>query len=661
MGNFKLHSPFSPMGDQPQAIAQLVKGLENGARYQTLLGVTGSGKTFTMANIIEKCNRPVLILEPNKTLAAQVCTEMREFFPENAVEFFVSYYDYYQPEAYIPGKDMYIEKDALVNDEIDRLRHSATSSLFERRDVIIVASVSCIYTLGDPVEYQTLQISLRPGMLMDRDQLIRRLVAISYSRNDLNPVRNSFRVRGDTVEIMTANVSDKLLRVEFFDDEIDRISVINPLTGELVRILSYAVIFPATHYAVSDDKREAALEEIRREMVDRAAWFESEGKLIEAQRITERTKYDLEMLREVGFCSGVENYSRVLAGREPGSTPYTLLDYFPDDYILFIDESHVAVPQVRGMSGGDTARKKNLVDFGFRLPSAYDNRPLYFEEFEDKINQAVFVSATPGPYEKEHAELVAEQLIRPTGLLDPEVEVRPIEGQVDDLLGEIRIRVEKKERVLVTTLTKKMAEDLTDYLEQNGVRVRYIHFNVETMERLEIIRDLRMGVFDVLVGINLLREGLDLPEVSLVAILDADKEGFLRGETSLIQTIGRAARNASGKVIMYGDTVTRSMQSAITETARRRQKQDAFNKANGIVPRTVVKDIRDVIDMATPADGKRGGKAVETAKGKISPKQKDKLIAELTAEMRSAAAKLEFEKAAYLRDRIKRIQGGEEI
>ena len=662
MGSFKLHSPFSPMGDQPQAIEQLVKGLENGARYQTLLGVTGSGKTFTMANIIEKCNRPVLILEPNKTLAAQVCTEMREFFPENAVEFFVSYYDYYQPEAYIPGKDMYIEKDALVNDEIDRLRHSATSSLFERRDVIIVASVSCIYTLGDPVEYQTLQISLRPGMQMDRDQLIRRLVAISYSRNDLNPVRNSFRVRGDTVEIMTANVSDKLLRVEFFDDEIDRISVINPLTGELVRILSYAVIFPATHYAVSDDKREAALEEIRREMVDRAAWFESEGKLIEAQRITERTKYDLEMLREVGFCSGVENYSRVLAGREPGSTPYTLLDYFPDDYILFIDESHVAVPQVRGMSGGDTARKKNLVDFGFRLPSAYDNRPLYFEEFEDKINQAVFVSATPGPYEKEHAEQVAEQLIRPTGLLDPEVEVRPIEGQVDDLLGEIRMRVEKKERVLVTTLTKKMAEDLTDYLEQNGVRVRYIHFNVETMERMEIIRDLRMGVFDVLVGINLLREGLDLPEVSLVAILDADKEGFLRGETSLIQTIGRAARNASGKVIMYGDTVTRSMQSAITETARRRQKQDAFNKANGIVPRTVVKDIRDVIDMATPADGKRGaGKAVETAKGKISPKQKDKLIAELTAEMRSAAAKLEFEKAAYLRDRIKRIQGGEEI
>ena len=661
MGNFKLHSPFSPMGDQPQAIKELVKGLENGARYQTLLGVTGSGKTFTMANIIEKCNRPVLILEPNKTLAAQVCTEMREFFPENAVEFFVSYYDYYQPEAYIPGKDMYIEKDALVNDEIDRLRHSATSSLFERRDVIIVASVSCIYTLGDPVEYQTLQISLRPGMLMDRDQLIRKLVAISYSRNDLNPVRNSFRVRGDTLEIMTANVSDKLLRIEFFDDEIDRISVINPVTGELVRVLSYAVIFPATHYAVSDDKREAALEEIRREMVDRAAWFESEGKLIEAQRITERTKYDLEMLREVGFCSGVENYSRVLAGREPGSTPYTLLDYFPEDYILFIDESHVAVPQVRGMSGGDTARKKNLVDFGFRLPSAYDNRPLYFEEFEDKINQAVFVSATPGPYEKEHAEAVAEQLIRPTGLLDPEVEVRPIEGQVDDLLGEIRERVEKKERVLVTTLTKKMAEDLTDYLEQNGVRVRYIHFNVETMERMEIIRDLRMGVFDVLVGINLLREGLDLPEVSLVAILDADKEGFLRGETSLIQTIGRAARNASGKVIMYGDTVTRSMQSAMTETARRRQKQDAFNKANGIVPRTVVKDIRDVIDMASPTGDKQGTKAAQTAKGKMSPKQKDKLIAELTAEMRSAAAKLEFEKAAYLRDRIKRIQGGEEI
>ena len=661
MDQFKLHSPFSPMGDQPQAIEQLVRGLENGARYQTLLGVTGSGKTFTMANIIDKCNRPVLILEPNKTLAAQVCTEMREFFPENAVEFFVSYYDYYQPEAYIPGKDMYIEKDALVNDEIDRLRHSATSSLFERRDVIIVASVSCIYTLGDPVEYQTLQISLRPGMLMDRDALIRKLVAISYSRNDLNPVRNSFRVRGDTLEIMTANVSDKLLRIEFFDDEIDRISVINPVTGELVRVLSYAVIFPATHYAVSDEKRDAALEEIRREMVDRAAWFESEGKLIEAQRITERTKYDLEMLREVGFCSGVENYSRVLAGREPGSTPYTLLDYFPDDFILFIDESHVAVPQVRGMSGGDTARKKNLVDFGFRLPSAYDNRPLYFEEFEDKINQAIFVSATPGPYEKEHAEQVAEQLIRPTGLLDPEVEVRPIEGQVDDLLGEIRERVAKSERVLVTTLTKKMAEDLTDYLEQNGVRVRYIHFNVETMERMEIIRDLRMGVFDVLVGINLLREGLDLPEVSLVAILDADKEGFLRGETSLIQTIGRAARNASGKVIMYGDTMTGSMQRAITETARRRQKQDDFNRANSIVPRTVVKDIRDVIDMASPTGGKQGARAEKAAQGKMTAKQKDKLIAELTTEMRSAAAKLEFEKAAYLRDQIKRIQGGEQI
>ena len=659
MDKFKLVSPFSPMGDQPQAIEQLCDGLARGDRFQTLLGVTGSGKTFTMANIIEKCNRPVLILEPNKTLAAQVCSEMREFFPENAVEFFVSYYDYYQPEAYIPGKDMYIEKDALVNEEIDRLRHSATSSLFERRDVIIVASVSCIYTLGDPVEYQTLQISLRPGMLMDRDELIRRLVAISYSRNDLNPVRNSFRVRGDTLEIMTANVSDKLLRIEFFDEEIDRISVINPVTGELERILSYAVIFPATHYAVSDEKREAALEEIRREMVDRAAWFESEGKLIEAQRITERTKYDLEMLREVGFCSGVENYSRVLAGRAPGSTPYTLLDYFPEDYILFIDESHVAVPQVRGMSGGDTARKKNLVDFGFRLPSAYDNRPLYFEEFEEKINQAIFVSATPGPYEQEHAEQVAEQLIRPTGLLDPEVEIRPVEGQVDDLLGEIRDRVAKSERVLVTTLTKKMAEDLTDYLEQNGVRVRYIHFNVETMERMEIIRDLRMGVFDVLVGINLLREGLDLPEVSLVAILDADKEGFLRGETSLIQTIGRAARNANGKVIMYGDTVTRSMQKAMTETARRRKKQDDFNRANGIVPRTVVKDIRDVIDMASPTGGKQGAKTEQAAKGKMTAKQKEKLIAELTAEMKQAAAKLEFEKAAYLRDQIKRIQGGD--
>ena len=654
---FVLKSEYTPTGDQPEAIERLSDGILRGEKMQTLLGVTGSGKTFTMANVIQRVNRPTLILEPNKTLAAQVCSEMREFFPDAAVEYFVSYYDYYQPEAYIPGKDMYIEKDALVNDEIDRLRHSATSALFERRDVIIVASVSCIYSLGDPSEYQGLVLSVRPGMQISRDIFIRKLVANSYTRNDMSLVRDAFRVNGDTVEIIPANMNDSALRVEFFGDEIDRVSEINIVTGELKKVLSYASIYPATHYAVSDEKREAALAEIEREMHARVAFFESENKLIEAQRIRERVKYDIEMLREIGFCSGVENYSRVLAGREAGATPFTLLDYFPEDYIMFIDESHVTVPQVRGMSGGDTARKKNLVDYGFRLPSAYDNRPLYFPEFEESMNQVVFVSATPGDYENEHAERVVEQIIRPTGLLDPEVEVRPIEGQVDDLMGEIRTRAAKNERVLVTTLTKKMAEDLTEYFESNGIKVRYIHFNVETMERMEIIRDLRLGVFDVLVGINLLREGLDIPEVSLVAILDADKEGFLRAERSLIQTIGRAARNAEGKVIMYADTVTRSMRGAILETNRRRAIQDAYNKENGITPRTVVKAVRDVIEIAATDEKGKRGKAKLTDR-KLTKTEREKLIAEMTAEMKKAAQHLEFEKAAFLRDEIKKLREG---
>ncbi|MBR4032853.1 MAG: excinuclease ABC subunit UvrB [Clostridia bacterium] len=657
MDRFKLKSEYKPTGDQPQAIEELVRGLREGKKMQTLLGVTGSGKTFTMANVIEQINKPTLVLAHNKTLAAQLCTEFREFFPENAVEYFVSYYDYYQPEAYIPGKDMYIEKDALVNDEIDRLRHSATSSLFERRDVIIVASVSCIYSLGEPDDYKDLVISLRPGTYMSREELIRRLIAISYTRNDLNLVRDSFRVRGDTVEIIPASMDSKAIRVEFFDEEIDRVSEINIVTGELIRNLSYYPIYPATHYAVSDEKRDAAIKEIYEEMVQRAAYFESEGKLIEAQRITERVKYDMEMLREVGFCSGVENYSRVLSGRPAGSTPYTLLDYMPDDFLLFVDESHVTLPQVRGMSGGDLARKKNLVDYGFRLPSAYDNRPLFFDEFENKLNQTVFVSATPGDYEAEYSEQTVEQIIRPTGLLDPEVEVRKIEGQVDDLMGEIRIRAEKGERVLVTTLTKKMAEDLTDYLESNGIKVRYIHFNIDTIERMEIIRDLRLGVFDVLVGINLLREGLDIPEVSLVAILDADKEGFLRAERSLIQTIGRAARNANGKVIMYADTVTRSMERAISETNRRRKIQDEYNKANGIVPKTVIKGVRDIIDVGARDDGQdKTGKAKKPKK--LTASEREKLIEKLTREMKDAARTLEFEKAAYLRDEIQKLREG---
>lgn len=650
MDKFVLKSAFKPTGDQPQAIKTLTDSILSGERAQTLLGVTGSGKTFTMANVIANVNKPTIILEPNKTLAAQVCSEMKELFPDSAVEYFVSYYDYYQPEAYIPGKDVYIEKDAMINEEIDKLRHSATCSLLERRDVIIVASVSCIYSLGDPDEYQNLVIDLRCGMEMSRDELTRRLISMNYERNDVNFVRNKFRIRGDVVEIFPSSSSEKAIRVEFFGDEIERISEIQTLTGEVLRLLTYHAIFPANHYVVSSEKREAALQQIYDEMVERVEYFKSINKPLEAQRIEERTKYDIEMLREIGFCSGIENYSRILSGREPGSTPYTLLDYFPKDYVMFIDESHVSIPQIRGMSGGDLARKRNLIEYGFRLPSAYDNRPLNFSEFEEKLNQVVFVSATPAEYEKAHSTVVAEQLIRPTGLIDPEIEIKPIAIQVDHVMGEIKLRAEKGERVLVTTLTTKMAEDLTEYLSQNDIRVKYIHHNVDTIERMEIIRSLRLGEFDALVGINLLREGLDIPEVSLVAILDADKEGLFRSETSLIQTIGRAARNANGKVIMYADTVTRSMKNAIDETNRRREIQKAYNEEHGIVPKTVIKSVHDVIDLGKRVDDEK------KKQKKLSKSDKEKLIVELTAEMHKAAKALDFEKAAYLRDRIKELR-----
>ena len=653
MDRFRLVSPYKATGDQPEAIDALVKGIMRGDKEQALVGVTGSGKTFTMASIIEKVNRPTLVLAHNKTLAAQLCSEFREFFPDNAVSYFVSYYDYYQPEAYIPGKDLYIEKDSLVNDEIDRLRHSATSSLFERRDVIIVASVSCIYSLGDPSEYKSLVVAVREGMAVSREELMRRLITINYTRNDFSLTRDKFRARGDTLEIMPAS-DTTALRIEFFGDEIDRISEINVLTGEVRRRLSYAAIYPASHYATSEAKRDAALDEINREMLCRVEEFKAEGKFIEAQRIEERTKYDMEMIREIGFCSGIENYSRVLSGRPEGSVPFCLIDYFPRDFLLLVDESHVTLPQVRAMSGGDFSRKKNLIDYGFRLPSAYDNRPLTFSEFEKKLNQVIYVSATPGPYEKEHCTQLVEQIIRPTGLLDPKIEIRPVKGQVDDLMGEIKKRTEKGERVLVTTLTKKMAEDLCEYLEMNLIKVRYIHHEVETMERQELLRDLRLGVYDVLVGINLLREGLDLPEVSLVAVLDADKEGLLRYETALIQTIGRAARNENGTVIMYADTVTASMQRAISETERRRSIQQKYNEEHGIIPHTIKKDVRAVIEIAS-------SKEINAAKSKknMSAKQKEELVARLTTEMKKAASQLDFERAAYLRDSIAKIKNTE--
>ena len=650
---FHLQAPFQPTGDQPQAIEALVQGIEEGDSAQTLLGVTGSGKTFTMANIIARCNRPTLILEPNKTLASQICTEMRSFFPDDAVEYFVSYYDYYQPEAYIPSTDTYIEKDSAINDEIDRLRHSATAALSERRNVIIVASVSCIYSLGDPIDYRSMVISLRPGMQMERDVLCSRLVKLQYERNDMNFIRNKFRVKGDTVDIHLAYNDEFAIRVEFFGDEIDRIIEFDPLTGEHKNVVRHVAIFPASHYIVGPEKMQEGLKKIRTEMEQQVQKFTEEGKLLEAQRIQQRTNYDMEMLQEVGMCKGIENYSAVLSGRAPGSTPTTLLDYFPDDFLLMVDESHVMLPQVRGMFGGDYSRKKTLVEYGFRLPSAFDNRPLKFEEFEAKIHQKIFVSATPGEYERQHSSRVAEQVIRPTGLLDPVIVVRPVEGQIEDLLGEIRTRIERGERALVTTLTVKMAEDLTDYLEEHGVKTKYMHHEVDTFERMEIIKDLRLGSIDVVVGINLLREGLDLPEVSLVAILDADKEGFLRSETSLIQTIGRAARNAEGLVIMYADEVTDSMERAITETERRRAIQMAYNEEHGIVPKTIVKAIADSIEISDKAENaKRNTRRM----GKL---EREAAIERLTREMKEAAKLLEFEHAAFLRDQIDRLRRGE--
>lgn len=650
MPKFQVVSPYQMAGDQPTAVAALSAGVENGLTEQTLLGVTGSGKTFTMANIIERTQRPTLVLAHNKTLAAQLCSELREFFPHNAVEFFVSYYDYYQPEAYIASTDTYIEKDSAINEEIDRLRHSATSALFEREDVIIVASVSCIYSLGDPIDYKNMVISLRPGMMRDRDELLRKLIEIQYERNDIAFERNRFRVRGDVVEIWPAYAENMAFRVEFFGDEIDRLCEINPLTGAATRDVQHVAIYPASHYVTTKEKMARAVEQLERELDERVKWFEDNGKLVEAQRIAQRTRYDIEMMQEIGFCSGIENYSRVISGREPGSAPFTLIDYFPKDFLLIVDESHVTLPQVRAMYHGDYARKKSLIDNGFRLPSAFDNRPLNFEEFNDRINQVIYVSATPGDYERERSGQIVEQVIRPTGLLDPIIEVRPVEGQIDDLLGEIHAVTAHKERVLVTTLTKKMAEDLTDYLENAGVRVRYLHHDVKTIERMELIRDLRLGLYDVLVGINLLREGLDLPEVSLVAILDADKEGFLRSETSLIQTIGRAARNAEGRVVMYADTITNSMRRAIDETARRREKQMAFNEAHGIVPKTIQKNVHEIIEISS--ESKTPGKK------RMSKTERTAEIARLTRQMKEAAKLLEFELAAELRDQIKALESG---
>lgn len=655
MDKFKLVSPYAPMGDQPEAIDTLVNGIENGIDEQVLLGVTGSGKTFTMASVIAKLNRPTLVLAHNKTLAAQLCAEFREFFPENAVEYFVSYYDYYQPEAYIPHTDTFIEKDSSINDEIERLRHSATSSLFERRDTIVVASVSCIYGLGDPIDYKNMVISLRQGQTKNFDELLKKLIEIRYERNDIAFERNMFRVRGDTVEIFPAYSNDKAIRVEFFGDEIDRISEVNVVTGTVLRYLNHAAIYPASHYVVSKEKMAKAIDDIRAECEERVKFFEENGKLLEAQRISQRTNYDIEMMQELGYCTGIENYSRIISGRPVGSAPMTLLDYFPEDFLLFVDESHVTLPQVRAMYRGDRARKEALVDYGFRLPSAFDNRPLKFEEFQERIHQAVYVSATPGDYERERAGQVAEQIIRPTGLLDPEISVRPIEGQIDDLIGEINRRIEKQQRVLVTTLTKKMAEDLTEYLGNVGIKCRYMHHDIDAIERIEIIRSLRLGEFDVLIGINLLREGLDLPEVSLVAILDADKEGFLRSETSLIQTIGRAARNADGLVIMYADTVTRSMRLAIDETERRRAKQAKYNAEHGIVPKTIIKSVRDMIEISSDASS-----ATHIKDGvKMTRGERKALIAELEKQMKAAAKMLEFELAAELRDRIIRLRGEE--
>mgnify|MGYP002674963553 CR=1 FL=1 len=646
--DFKLHSKYSPTGDQPKAISELVDGLNCGIKEQTLLGVTGSGKTFTMANVIAKVNRPTLVIAHNKTLAAQLCSEFREFFPENAVEYFVSYYDYYQPESYIPGTDTYIEKDSSINDEIDKLRHSATSALSERKDVIIVASVSCIYSLGNPIDYKTMVISLRPGMQKDRDSLLKKLVELQYERNDVNFTRNKFRVRGDVVEIFPANATDTAIRVEFFGDEIDRISEINILTGQVKAVIKHAAIFPASHYIIPAEKMVGAVQQIRAELEKQVEKFRSEDKLIEAQRIRQRIEYDMEMLSEIGFCKGIENYSRIMSGRQPGSSPFTLMDYFPDDFLLMIDESHVTVPQIRAMYAGDRARKKNLIEYGFRLPSAYDNRPLDFDEFYSKINQVVFVSATPGDFELEKSGRIVEQVIRPTGLLDPVITVKSTDGQMDDIISQINLRVSRNERVLITTLTKKMAEDLTEYLTEMGIKVKYMHFGVDTVERMEIVRDLRLGKFDVLVGINLLREGLDIPEVSLVAILDADKEGFLRSYRSLIQTIGRAARNVDGEVIMYANEVTPSMEMALTETERRRGIQQAYNEKHGIIPKTIRKDVADVLEISSDSDDNVEHMDVS----QMSRAEREKLIKKLTKEMKTAAKLLEFEHAAYLRDKI---------